>query len=233
MKGRKSSHTLLRGGRRECSYSHGFSLAQIQSLAAICEALIPPLPWDSIGREKNPADHQSLHSFYKASGSQPPIPDEVNSCVYIYIYIYILSICTRKKHNKKKKNNFGSFHHVINMYNMFNFSLNGKQVAELIVKRCIPQAVFLVRLVLQMLSFRLGTLLLCGYLCFNGKWPFILNFSNISLEKREEILKKWSRERHLVPLRIVFVAIKMFCFFNFFSRVMLLIHYGISPFFYF
>jgi len=153
--------------------------------------------------------------------------------VYIYIYIYILSICTRKKHNKKKKNNFGSFHHVINMYNMFNFSLNGKQVAELIVKRCIPQAVFLVRLVLQMLSFRLGTLLLCGYLCFNGKWPFILNFSNISLEKREEILKKWSRERHLVPLRIVFVAIKMFCFFNFFSRVMLLIHYGISPFFYF
>jgi len=103
MKGRKSSHTLLRGGRRECSYSHGFSLAQIQSLAAICEALIPPLPWDSIGREKNPADHQSLHSFYKASGSQPPIPVEVNSCVYIYIYIYISYQYVQEKNITKKK----------------------------------------------------------------------------------------------------------------------------------
>ena len=74
MKGRKSSRTLLRGGRGEGSYCHGFSLAQIQSLAAICEALIPPLqPWDSIGK----ADH-SLHYFYKASGSQHPFPDEVN-----------------------------------------------------------------------------------------------------------------------------------------------------------
>ncbi|KAE7997859.1 hypothetical protein FH972_002458 [Carpinus fangiana] len=166
MKGRKSSHTLLRGGRREGSYSHGFSLAQIQSLAAICEALIPPLPWDSIGKE-NPLD-PSLHSFYKASGSQPPIPDEV---------------------------------------------------AEIIVKRCVPQAVFLVSFILKMLSFRLGTLLLCGYLCFDRKWPFILNFSEISLEKREEILKKWSRARRLVPLRIAFVVIKMFCFFNYFSRI--------------
>ncbi|KAE7997860.1 hypothetical protein FH972_002459 [Carpinus fangiana] len=163
MKGRKSSHTLLRGGRREGSYCHGFSLAQIQSLAAICEALIPPLqPSDSIGK----ADH-SLHSFYKASGSQHPIPDEV---------------------------------------------------AELIVKRGLPQAVFLVSLVLKMLSSRLGTLLLCGSLCFDRKWPFILNFSEISLEKREEILKKWSRERLLLPLRMLFVVFKIFCFYNFFSR---------------
>ncbi|XP_059432719.1 long-chain-alcohol oxidase FAO2-like [Corylus avellana] len=164
MKGRKSNHTLLRGGRREGSYSHGFSLAQIQSLAAICEALIPPLQ----PRDFNPPPDHSLHSFYKASGSQPPIPDEV---------------------------------------------------AEIIVKRCIPDAVFLVSFVLKMLSFRLGTLLLCGYLCFDRKWPFILNFSEISLQKREEILKKWSRARRLVPLRLVFVAIKMFCFFNYFSRI--------------
>jgi long-chain-alcohol oxidase len=111
--------------------------------------------------------------------------------------------------------------------------LNGKQVAELIVKRCLPQAVFLVSLVLKLLSFRLGTLLLCGSLCFDRKWPFILNFSDISLEKREEILKKWSRARRLVHLRMVFVVTKIFCFYNFFSRVMLLFHYGISPFLYF
>jgi hypothetical protein len=73
--GKEEQSRCLRG-RREGSYSHGFSLVQIQSLAAICEALIPPLPWDSIGKE-NPLD-PSLHSFYKASGSQPPIPDEVD-----------------------------------------------------------------------------------------------------------------------------------------------------------
>ena len=135
--------------------------------------------------------------------------------IYIYIYIYI--------------NPFGSCClQVINMYNIF-FSLNGKKVAEIIVKRCIPQAVFVVSFILKMLSFRLGTLLLCGYLCFDRKWPYILNFSEISLEKREEILKKWSRARRLVPLRIAFVVIKMFCFFSYFSRVMLLIHNGISP----
>ena len=106
--------------------------------------------------------------------------------------------------------------------------MNGKQVAELIVKRCLPQAVFLVSLVLKMLSSRLGTLLLCGSLCFDRKWPFILNFSEISLEKREEILKKWSRERLMLPLRMLFVVFKIFCFYNFFSRVMLLIHYGFS-----
>jgi hypothetical protein len=136
-----------------------------------------------------------------------------NLILYIYIYINLFGSCCLQ---------------VINMYNMF-FSLNGKKVAEIIVKRCLPQAVFLVSFILKMLSFRLGTLLLCGYLCFDRKWPFILNFSEISLEKREEILKKWSRARRLVPLRIAFVVIKMFCFFNYFSRVMLLIHNGISP----
>lgn len=92
------------------------------------------------------------------------------------------------------------------------------------MKRGQPQAVFLARLILTLLSFRLGTLLLCGYLCFDWNWPFIHNFSEISLEKREKILKNWSRERYLLPLRVVFVMIKMFCLFDFFARVMLLVH---------
>jgi long-chain-alcohol oxidase len=101
--------------------------------------------------------------------------------------------------------------------------MENKQVAELMVKRSVPQAAFLVSLVLKILSFRMGTLLLCGYLCFDTKWPFILNFSSISLEKREEILKKWSREKLLLPLRMVFAVTKIFCFFNFFSRVIMLL----------
>lgn len=77
MKGRQSSHPLLTGAkRREGGYGHGFSSTQIQSVAAICEALIPPLSWESINKD-NP-DDQALRSFYRASGSQPPLPDEVN-----------------------------------------------------------------------------------------------------------------------------------------------------------
>jgi len=32
-------------------------------------------------------------------------------------------------------------------------------------------------------------LLLCGFLCFYEKWPFIHNFSRISLEKREKFYR--------------------------------------------
>ncbi|XP_062080086.1 long-chain-alcohol oxidase FAO2-like [Humulus lupulus] len=158
-------HPLLGGGTRQTSYSHGLSAAQIQSLAAICEALIPPLSMDTLGQE-NPL-RRSLHSFYQASGAQHPIPDEV---------------------------------------------------AQLLVTKALPQAVILVRIVLKILSFRLGTLLLCGHLCLDWKWPFIHKFSEMSVGKREEVLQKWSKQKLLIPLRLVFVLMKLFCFYIFFSR---------------
>ena len=109
-----------------------------------------------------------------------------------------------------------------------------KQVAEVIVKRCLPRAVVLLRIVLNILSFRLGTLLLCGFSCLDWRWPFILKFSDMSLEKREEILKSWTRKRGLLPLRLVFVVIKIFCLYTFFSMVILFTHYAmISPLLYF
>ncbi|KAF8388252.1 hypothetical protein HHK36_026918 [Tetracentron sinense] len=167
---KKESHPLLRGGRRENSYSHGFSSSDIQSLAAICETLIPPLPLNSLqvnGKEDLPS--KALHSFYKASASHNPIPHEV---------------------------------------------------AELLVQRGLTEAVMVVRLVLKLLSTRVGTLLLCGFVCFRRGWPLIYKFSDMSLENREEILKKWSRQRyHLIPLRVVFAMIKIFCLFTYFSRV--------------
>lgn len=156
-------HHLLRWRKEEGSYSHGFSSAQIQSLAALCETVFPPLSTDSIPNQKKPA----LSSYYKASGSQHPIPDEV---------------------------------------------------AELIAKRSLPEAVFLVSLVLKVLSFRLGSLLLCGLVCVEWKWPFIHKFSEISVQKREEVMRKWSKGSYFVPLRMFFLMIKVFCLFVFFCR---------------
>lgn len=96
----------------------------------------------------------------------------------------------------------------------------GSQVAELLVRRGQPKVVLIVGLALRMLSWRIGTLLLCGFLCLDWKrWPFVLKFSEISLDRREMIVAGWSRERLLTPLRAVFVAVKLFCMFTFFTRV--------------
>lgn len=60
------------------SYSHGLSSGQIQTLAAMCEAFVPPLPADDLSKEIPVDKLQAVRSFYRASGSEPPIPDEVN-----------------------------------------------------------------------------------------------------------------------------------------------------------
>ncbi|XVF81021.1 hypothetical protein PTKIN_Ptkin15bG0122900 [Pterospermum kingtungense] len=164
-------HPLLRGGRRKSRYTHGFSSAQIQSLAAICETLVPPLPLDTINHSKGSSADQlaALQAFYKASGADPPLPDEV---------------------------------------------------AELMVKRGQPKVISFVKVVLTVLSFRLGTLLLCGWLSCDWTWPFIHKFSEIPLGRREQILMKWSRHvQQRLPLRAVFALIKTYCLFIFFSMI--------------
>ncbi|KAJ6421001.1 hypothetical protein OIU84_028390 [Salix udensis] len=50
------------------------------------------------------------------------------------------------------------------------------EMAELLMKSGLPEAVFLVRLVLWLLSTRLGTFFLCGSLCFGEKWPVLGDF---------------------------------------------------------
>lgn len=91
------------------------------------------------------------------------------------------------------------------------------EVAELLVKRSKPEALFIIRIVVFLLSTRLGTLLLCGRVCLDKRWPFVHNFSELSLKDREALLQRWSRETFLIPLRITFLLIKIICFFIFFS----------------
>ncbi|XP_015088330.1 long-chain-alcohol oxidase FAO1 [Solanum pennellii] len=72
----KKAHHLLRGGRRETKYSHGFSSSEIQTLTSICETILPPIPLNSL--QKN---NKKIQNFHKVSGSQYPIPDEVAEIV--------------------------------------------------------------------------------------------------------------------------------------------------------
>ncbi|CAJ1978758.1 unnamed protein product [Sphenostylis stenocarpa] len=169
---RRECHPLLRGGRGGSKYRHGFSAAEMESLASLCEVVLPPFPMDALKSKKEDQagddDGKNLQSFCDISGSRYPIPHEV---------------------------------------------------AELFTKRSLIEAVILVRVILWLLATRLGTLLICGFLCLGEKWPYINNFSNISLEKREKIMQKWLKHRFLTPIRLAFAYIKVLCLFVFYSWV--------------
>ncbi|KAG5588205.1 hypothetical protein H5410_048639 [Solanum commersonii] len=159
----KKAHPLLRGGRRETKYSHGFSSSEIETLTSICETILPPLPLNSL-QENN----KKIQNFHKVSGSQYPIPDEV---------------------------------------------------AEIVMKRAFFEARMLVRGLLRILSTRIGSLLLCGLVCFGKSWPYINKFSDISLDKREIVMQKWFNNRFFTPVRLAFVFVKFLCLYIFFTQV--------------
>ncbi|KAL8171413.1 hypothetical protein V2J09_023217 [Rumex salicifolius] len=92
------------------------------------------------------------------------------------------------------------------------------EVAELAKKRGLPEVMLLVRVVLWILSTRIGTLLLCGSLCFGKQSPFITKFSHLPTERREEILQRWSRSKYMFFLRAFFYFAKSLCLFVFVAK---------------
>ncbi|CAD6205330.1 unnamed protein product [Miscanthus lutarioriparius] len=94
------------------------------------------------------------------------------------------------------------------------------EVAELMVTRCIREAVALAWVVLWVLSTRVGTLLLCGRLCLaGGGFPYVRKFADMPPERREAALQRWNRVRWLFPLRIAFAIVKILCHYVFYAMV--------------
>ncbi|XP_022760899.1 long-chain-alcohol oxidase FAO1-like [Durio zibethinus] len=157
---------IREGGKRK--YSHGFSSAEIKTLASVAEAVFPSLSPNSDfeGKENQPS--KAVQAFLEASASESPIPDEA---------------------------------------------------AELLLKRSFIECAMLVRVVLLLLSTRVGTLLLCGSLCLGDKWPYVNCFSCLTLESREKVLQSWFKHRLFTPIRIAFIYLKVACLYVFFSRV--------------
>ncbi|XP_057546955.1 long-chain-alcohol oxidase FAO1 [Amaranthus tricolor] len=93
------------------------------------------------------------------------------------------------------------------------------EVAGVMKDKGMAEAVILARVILWLLSTRLGTLLLCGSLCFGKEWPFITKFSHLPTHKRENILQNWSTHTFLSPLRLIFFLLKSLCLYFCFSLV--------------
>lgn len=92
-----NSHPLLRGGRRETKYSHGFPSSEMEALTSICEAFLPPLPVNSLEiPERSDLDAHAIEHFSEACGSQYPVPDEVNIFLIWSFMVIGFSIADKK-----------------------------------------------------------------------------------------------------------------------------------------
>ncbi|KAL4289569.1 hypothetical protein GQ457_14G025540 [Hibiscus cannabinus] len=93
------------------------------------------------------------------------------------------------------------------------------EAAEMLWKRTFVECLTLVRIVLLLLSSRVGSLVLCGRHCLGTEWPYINRFSSIPLAKREQVLQAWFKHGIFTPIRIAFIYFKVAILFTLFSRV--------------
>uniref|UniRef100_A0A0D9VIH1 Long-chain-alcohol oxidase n=1 Tax=Leersia perrieri TaxID=77586 RepID=A0A0D9VIH1_9ORYZ len=99
------------------------------------------------------------------------------------------------------------------------------EVADLMARMCLREALALVRAVLWLLGTRLGTLALCGARCVSWRrwmwfwWPSVVTFAEMDVERREDALRRWSRVTALPPLRMFFLIAKVFCLYVFYSWI--------------
>ncbi|WVZ59290.1 hypothetical protein U9M48_009451 [Paspalum notatum var. saurae] len=94
------------------------------------------------------------------------------------------------------------------------------EVAEM-VTRCVWEAMLLLRVILWILSTRVGTLALCGRPAVSGEFPYyyVSKFADMPVERRERALQRWSKARWLFPLKITFTIVKILSHYSFYTLV--------------
>ncbi|GAU46199.1 hypothetical protein TSUD_93860 [Trifolium subterraneum] len=149
--------------------------------------------------------------------------DSLTSICEVVLPSLPMDIDALKKLRKEDQDDEDEDVSIKNVQSFFNTSASQYQipheVAEMLLKRGVTEAVVLIRVILWLLATRLGTLLICGLLCLSKEWPFINNFSSMSLDKREKIMQRGLKHKFLTPFRLAFAYIKVLCLFVFFSRV--------------
>ncbi|KAL2544461.1 Long-chain-alcohol oxidase FAO4A [Forsythia ovata] len=91
-------------------------------------------------------------------------------------------------------------------------------VSVLLKEKLQHPKIYLSRLALWALSTWIGTFIVCGRLSLSSHFPYFQKFSQISLQKREQILLSWSRS-YISLLRLLFAAAKLFTLLTFFTQV--------------
>lgn len=87
----KMCHPLLKGGRRESKYTHGFPSYDLHTLASICEVFLAPIPQNSVHfSSKGDQTDDHIQSFLKSSGSDNFVPEEVR--LYLSYFVSIILI---------------------------------------------------------------------------------------------------------------------------------------------
>lgn len=87
-----------------------------------------------------------------------------------------------------------------------------------LISRRLGHHVFLVRSMLLLLSTRIGTFIMGGFLSLSPRFPFLHRFSQLPLEKRQRIVRSWATS-WFKYFRMAFVGAKLLVTFSFFTQV--------------
>lgn len=93
-----------------------------------------------------------------------------------------------------------------------------QHLGGLISERLQHPKLFLARVALWFLSTSIGTFAFCGVASLSSHFPYLQKFSQVSQQKREQIVLAWSRSI-IFPLRLLFAALKVLILLAFFTQV--------------
>lgn len=103
---------------------------------------------------------------------------------------------------------------------MHNYVFVMLQLGGVICEKLKHPLTGLLKLALWGLSTWFGTLILCGMGCVSTKFPFIHSYPELSLQKRQEIMRSWSLS-YIRLFRLLFRTIKLLTLLLFFTQVFL------------